>query len=622
MVLVGCVSAAPAPPGDVEGSLGSALPVHAPEYTPPTLSKNQACPSIETNPNGWIQGGSSKAYPDLCAYWGIPYAGDTSDHRWMKAPAPPSGATQGDPYSALDFGPWCPQIHTCTETTGACQEGKKIAVGSEDCLRLNVWSPNPEAGAKLPVMVYIHGGAFIRGASDVASGSGPFPQSQNLFEGGFIASEHDVVVVSLNYRLGALGFLASNVHDVDGNYGFMDQQMALEWISKNVEQFGGDPSKVTIWGESAGAMSVGLHMVSAPSSYNSGNFQAGIMESNLPGLPYKNLKKGQADEDFKKYLKQYERAALRTCLLQPSFIECLRKGTLEQLMTAQKKAGTTHKAGEWDHNLHWTPVIDGDLLLRQPLDGTFHQPAIFGTNANEGLYFSALLYDIYYLEGYEKVVQGLFPDHSSQVLSKYPKKKTAFENGQQMAKIFTDYIFTCPNDEWAERNSKHGGSDLYGYLFNQASAPGHYFDAALPKTCSGKVPHGGNALLCQCYSLEKRPTAEPAVCHGAELAYVFNSPGYSTLCGGHHEKPCDMDAGQQDLSRYMAKAWTDFAKTHVPNTEWPKYASERQYLPLPANLEPSTVPESAHCDMWDDIGYPPAWLLVETFHGSWQGVGH
>src|SRR5262249_42052277 len=143
-------------------------------------------------------------------------------------------------------------------------------------LSLNVWRPRGvRAGQKLPVMVWIYGGSFRNGGTSVP-----------VYNGGYLAATNDVVLITIKYRLGALRFL-SGVDGLTGNYGLLDQQLAFQWVRDNAESFGGDPEKVTIFGESAGAMSVGLHTMSIPSS--TGLFRAGIMQSNPLGIPYKTL---------------------------------------------------------------------------------------------------------------------------------------------------------------------------------------------------------------------------------------------------------------------------------------------------------------------------------------------
>ena len=193
------------------------------------------------------------------AFLGIPFAESTAGKNRWQFPVPKAAWT--DTFQATQFGAGCPQ------------EGMPNT--SEDCLSLNIWTPaNVDTSKPLPVMVFIYGGAFSSGLS-----------GHPLYDGAYLAANKNVIVVSFNYRVGVLGFLAND--DLDGNYGFMDQELALMWVRKHIPNFGGDPKKVTLFGESAGAMSVGLHLLSSPLSQPL--FRAAIVESNFFGLPYKTL---------------------------------------------------------------------------------------------------------------------------------------------------------------------------------------------------------------------------------------------------------------------------------------------------------------------------------------------
>ncbi|XP_026472654.1 acetylcholinesterase-like [Ctenocephalides felis] len=174
-------------------------------------------------------------------FLGIPYAMPPTLEGRFKPPRPHRGWQQ---LQAVDFGPACPQPARYTGAT------KGIRDVDEDCLYLNVFSPNIAAGVaeKYPVMVYIHGGEFYKGAS-------------NLFPGHMLAAFYDVVVVSINYRLGALGFLSTGDENSPGNYGILDQAMAIRWVYDNIEFFNGNRKSITLFGPGAGAASAGLLMV-------------------------------------------------------------------------------------------------------------------------------------------------------------------------------------------------------------------------------------------------------------------------------------------------------------------------------------------------------------------------
>lgn len=214
--------------------------------------------------SGKVRGSLTDA-AQAVAYRGIPYAAPpTGALRWRE-PQPPLGWS-GE--RAAFTAPGCMQ--TLAEQLPWTAEFMHHGAVSEDCLYLNVWTPTQAAGKNLPVLVFVHGGGFTQGSIDVP-----------LYDGAALA-HHGVIVVTLNYRLGALGFLAhpaltqESAHHASGNYGLMDQLAALRWVHANIAAFGGDPGKITLSGQSAGAISVYL-LTAAPQA--KGLFQRAIIES-------------------------------------------------------------------------------------------------------------------------------------------------------------------------------------------------------------------------------------------------------------------------------------------------------------------------------------------------------
>jgi carboxylesterase type B len=191
--------------------------------------------------------------PHVARFRGIPFAASTAGAgRW--APPSPPDAWGPAPLLATAFGPACVQAIIPSDPDVP-------DVQSEDCLSLNVYTPalgSTPAKAPVPVMLFFHGGAFVAG-----SNAGPW----GVYDGSRVASRGGVVVVTANYRLDALGWMTtSGVSGATGNYGLLDQRAAMRWVRDNVGAFGGDPSRVTLWGESAGAMSGLVHMASPPSA--------------------------------------------------------------------------------------------------------------------------------------------------------------------------------------------------------------------------------------------------------------------------------------------------------------------------------------------------------------------
>src|SRR6266480_5949943 len=220
-------------------------------------------PIVETR-YGKVQGSEQGS---LSVWKGIPFAQPPTGQRRFRAPQPPEPWT--GVLDATKFGPMAPQVQEAPESMIGADRAVEQRPMSEDCLYLNIWSPGADQ-EKRPVMVYIHGGAFTLGSA-----------SDPWYDGTSFAATHNIVVVSLNYRLGILGFvylkdLAGADANYTGNCGLLDQIAALEWVRENIAAFGGDPDQVTVMGESAGAISIGT-LLGMPAAH--GLFQRAILQS-------------------------------------------------------------------------------------------------------------------------------------------------------------------------------------------------------------------------------------------------------------------------------------------------------------------------------------------------------
>jgi para-nitrobenzyl esterase len=247
------------------------------------------------------------------------------------------------------------------------------AITSEDCLNLNIWAPIQnvslpmnETASKLPVMVFIYGGSFQSGAGF-------------LYDSTQLAATGNVIVVTINYRLGAFGFLASdalqraNSLNSTGNYGLQDQRAAFQWVQRNIAQFGGDASRVTVFGESAGAISTCHHLVSP---HSAGLFSAALLESGLCDARTMDVAINNFTTVFLKAL---------NC---SDDVSCLQNKTADEIFAAQRKVPSAVVAGI----LAWGPVVDGYELKMLPKEylgnGSFSRvPVVAGTNLNEYSYF-------------------------------------------------------------------------------------------------------------------------------------------------------------------------------------------------------------------------------------------
>lgn len=566
-------------------------------YNPFDVPAKRPCVTL-TDPT-WAKAGSatlcglvSKFDNNIAAYPGIRYAGAA---RWQK-PTPHQEETR----DLTGFGPSCPQA-----------SDDKTLKFDEACQYLNVWVPAGASAdpAGYPVMVFIYGGAFLTGSS-----------SLGVYDGTKFAQRH-VILVSLNYRLGALGFLVSKKFGLkaSGNFGMWDQQKALQWVHDNIKAFGGDPNKVTIFGESAGAMSVGLHLYAIPKGND--YFRAAIMESNPVGLLYK-LRGARGPsviggQFLTKLCYEVTKSDNAACALGMGFDP--KTATMEQIMTAQADAladkvelGLNVLNGRMGlRGLPYQPVIDGDLITGQPLlgyaAGTHPKPVMFGINKDEGAVFAALVAasasstdakDNPTDSVYHVVVDGAFPtgnilnpgwkklansnvryDPKDPNPPNYPADAPYYNrNGQSAANMVLDYDFAMGNIVMArnahDTSKAVGGTvqPVYAYYFDQPPLVDIYGSWDAEK---------------QTYVIRDNGACAPGignnVCHAAELPYVFDTWHEAVPPELHLVVPAQDD----QLAQLMNEAWADFATdpTKAPKPWGAAYA----YDPASADGVPAVL---------------------------------
>jgi para-nitrobenzyl esterase len=450
---------------------------------------------------GSIRGSGS----DVIAFKGIPYAAPpTGDLRWRPPAAPPAWTDVRD---ATRFGPQCPQPGNDLANVNAPR--RPTPPSSEDCLTLNVWTPAASNAARLPVMVFFHGGGFT-------VGSGASQDGEAL-------ARHGVVVVTLNYRLGALGFFAhpalsrESAHGVSSNYGLLDQIAALRWVHDNIAAFGGNAANVTIFGQSAGSSSVAFMMVSPLAR---GLFHRAIAES--LGVSFLGANRRLRATSYGMASAESHGASLASDIAQ------LRALTAEQVL-ARLPAVTTLAIG-----VHRYPVIDGYVVPDDPsaLMGTSaqaHVPVIIGHNTAEGLFFArdAVSTASAYRDFVHASVPGEFVDD---VLARYPAATDA-EAAPAQLRMFADFRIVTPTTLTARTVSKAG--PVYMYQFSRVS-PFSPVRGAM---------------------------------HTGELPYVFDRTADRS----------QFDDADRQLSEAMASAWVQFARTGDPNggrlPRWPAYRS-------------------------------------------------
>jgi para-nitrobenzyl esterase len=352
----------------------------------------------------------------LRTYKGVPFAKPpVGPLRWRapERPEPWEGVR-----ACVAFGPSCPQPRI--PVFGATGET------SEDCLYLNVWTTARDADAKLPVMVWIHGGSY-------AFGSG----SQPIYDGAALA-RRGVVLVTINYRLGPFGFFAHPALSAEsgrgsGAYGFLDQIAALEWVQRNIAAFGGDPGCVTIFGESAGSGSVTALLVSP---LTDGLFHRAIAQSGVAfAKPLREAE--QAGEGFAKELGCEGEGALAA----------LRAKSAKELLDAASITMNIFGEGAF----RFGPTIDGHVLPRDPVELMPAQrdvPLLLGTTADEGTIFVIQSPEGATKASFERAVTSVFGAQAGRVLERYPVERDADARGA-LARVIADAFFVEPTRAFA-----------------------------------------------------------------------------------------------------------------------------------------------------------------------------
>src|SRR5690606_4249664 len=359
------------------------------------------------------------------AFLGVPYAETTAGANRWRPPVPRAPWTA--PLLAHDHGPPCPQA--ADELLPQRDEP------SEDCLHLSVWTPAAD-GAGRPVIVYLYGGAFVNGSTvALLYEDGPL-----VYDGARLAATQDVVVVTINYRVGSLGFLAG-VGGLEGNYGLRDQQLAMRWVKENAAAFGGDPDRVTLAGQSAGAMSVTAHLTAVPSSQ--GLFSSAIVMSNPAGLPYKDM------TEARRVGEAFGRAA--GCPRWGDVLACLRALPVEEVLTTQtsRLVATSILRSGVEGLLLWSPVVDGEFLVGVPLGEAFSRgyevPAMIGTTTGEGATFG---YGDGSRMGFLEMsiaAQVLLGREASDIVMGRYSQGFGRDHRQAWMQMFTDVVFRCPS---------------------------------------------------------------------------------------------------------------------------------------------------------------------------------
>ncbi|XP_041669150.1 acetylcholinesterase-like [Cheilinus undulatus] len=500
---------------------------------------------------------------EVRAFLGIPYGKPPLDKLRFKPPEPAEGWNG---------------VRDCTKYPNSCFQVPDTAFKgfkgsemwnpntplSEDCLYLNVWTPRFNKTQSLaPVLVWIYGGGFNGGTS-----------SLDLYDGRFLSRSEGVVVVSMNYRLGALGFLSlPDNKNIRGNAGLLDQRLALQWVANNIAAFWGDASKVTLFGESAGSASVGYQLLSPGSQ---GLFQRAVMQSGSPNAPWASVS---------------QEVAWQRSLRLGSLVGCSTSDTVHLEACLQKADPRTLTSKSYDvftkarHiNLPFVPVVDGDFLPDKPevllnSGKLSNKEVMFGLTKNEGTYFlmygmpgfslkdNSLISRKDFLDGVTLSMADS-SDIAKEAAISYYTQWTDVDNGRinrdSLGGLVGDQMF-CPLLEFAYRYSQRGGKSFL-------------------------------------YSFDHRSSVNPwpewmGVMHGDEIEFVFGMPLNASL--GYTKDEVNM-------TKKFMKHWANFARTGNPSIDgalWPTFSPEQQqYVTLNSHQpEQRSMMKADECHLWNKL---------------------
>ena len=499
--------------------------------------------TLVTIDDGQLQG---ELDGDSRRFLGIPFARPpVGELRW-KAPVP------NEPWEgvrdATEFGGSCAQLESL----------QAMASDSEDCLYLNVWTPEPAPAEPLPVMVWFHGGGNESGSTaDLV----PLGVGGLFYDGRALAESHGVVVVTTNYRLGPLGFFhhpaLAGEGSPTGNQGLLDQRRALEWVRDNIAAFGGDPDRVTIFGESAGSIDVCLHVVSPGSA---GLFHRAISQSG--GCTTRMAEPADLEAGVAAFTEAMG------CTGAADALACLRELPAAELLAVPPVDGAPPEplpggGGYQGGTPRWGfgPMVDGEVITDQPR-ALFDQgaaadvPYILGSNTDEGTLFHIGAIAVESADELLAALERRFGDRAPDIADAYPLAEFESPN-DALQRITGDAALVCSTHDTARRAAAAG---LDVWMYN--------FDFPLP------IP--GLEFL--------------GATHGAEIAFVFES----------------VEGDEQaTVGAPMRGYWTRLAATGDPNGDelaWPAFSSEADAR-INFTTELSVVPDfrADECALWRSL---------------------
>uniref|UniRef100_A0A3B5B7W6 Neuroligin-4, X-linked-like n=1 Tax=Stegastes partitus TaxID=144197 RepID=A0A3B5B7W6_9TELE len=514
-----------------------------------STSAQQTVPVISTA-QGRIRGILTPLPSDLLGpviqYLGVPYARPPTGDRRFQAPEPPL------PWPGIrnvtQFAPVCPQSLDERSMLGDMMPSwltanldiaaTYLTHQSEDCLYLNIYVPTEEGewtqwvgtdiheeGGQRPVMVYVHGGSYTEGTG-------------NMMDGSVLASYGNVIVITLNYRLGVLGFLSTGDQAAKGNYGLLDQIQALRWVKENIAAFGGDPSRVTVFGSGAGASCVSLLTLS---HYSEDLFHRAIIQSGSA------LASWAVNYQPSKYARQLgERVG---CGIDDStqLVACLQGRSYRELVEQNVTPAKYHTA--------FAPVIDGDVIPDDPQilmeQGEFlNYDVMLGVNQGEGVKF---------VEGIVDSEDGVTAEDFDFAVSDFVDSLYGYPEGRDTLRESIRFMYT----DWADRDNAETRRKTLVALFTD-----HQWVAPAIATADLHAQYGSPTYFYSfyhhCQSDATPPWADSA--HGDEVPYVFGVP----MVGPTDLFNCNFSKNDVMLSAVVMTYWTNFAKTGDPNQPVPQ----------------------------------------------------
>ncbi|CAF1008313.1 unnamed protein product [Adineta steineri] len=544
----------------------------------------------------------------VISFLGVPYGEPPLGENRFRKPIPKRPWARGSIYNAITLPNSCYQMSVELFNTSGERMWTPFTPLSEDCLYLNIWAPvSAREQQPLAVMVWIYGGGFASGSSTL-----------RVYDGSILSSTQNVIVVSIEYRVDSLGFLYLGTSDAPGNQGLFDQLLAMEWIHKNIKNFGGDPQRITLFGESAGGVSVGLHLLSPKSRPY---FTNAILQSSGPSAKWAVLTPQVSKYRTEKFLNTFTRYIMNRYEAGPNDTEyaSIPKECQKRLITIEDKflciknypiLNQNHFRASWGlESYNGGPVgftfvatIDADFIPYDPermlLQGDFKKcPVLLGVNKDEGSYFNVYYphgnmsidswayvdYKIFReaIEDYFRYMPAYPTERASMVLESILQTYTIWndsnntvQNAIQLSLAVGDYHFTCPTIFLADMCAQDN-LPVYFYHFTLRSSisPWHQWMGVL---------------------------------HADEIMFIFGEPLNTTddLHYTHEEV---------FVSQKIMAYWANFAKYSDPNqrhdaqwaNEWRLYKwPNREHIVLNTNLTKNHSPEHGsalradYCSFW------------------------